>query len=111
MTEDRAADAVEAVHGISAGTGETGPAIPAARAFLTAREFAEATLSAEQVRMTGLRRQPDGGWTVDLHVFAPNPNLTAGSGRVARSVLDEMQVRIELDAKGMVTAVTGMDEA
>ena len=60
--------------------------------------------------MKGLRRLPDGGWLVDLEVFAPNPSLTAGSGRVARSVLDETQVRIELDRHGLVTAVTGVDE-
>lgn len=74
-----------------------------------AKQFAVASLGAEQVRVTGLSMSPEGNWSVDVETFVINPNLSVENNGLRRSVLDKLQFRLGFDSTGELLSLTESD--
>lgn len=69
------------------------------------RAIAADLLGASSTRLVKMAFENDGGWRVEIEVFAPNPELTAGMREGAKAILERSRYQLKLDVNWQLVAL------
>ena len=69
------------------------------------RAIAADLLGASSTRIVKMAFENDGGWRVEVEVFSPNPELTAGMREGAKAILERSRYQLKLDVNWQLVAL------